>query len=104
MKVKNVGARKGGEVVQVCLQDIEASTRVPRWKLVVLRNVSLAAEKSVTLEFSLGAQELQFIDEEGRPCLELGAFRLWVGGCSPSEGASTEGLQAVEFEFELVET
>jgi hypothetical protein len=61
-----------------------------------------AAGKSVTLDFKLGAEELQFIHEDGKPCLEPGAFRVWVGGSSPSQHALVESIPSVEFEFELV--
>jgi beta-glucosidase len=100
--VKNVGDRKGKEVGQIHVQDVEASTRVPRWKLVAFRNVSIAAGKSVTLDIELGAEELHFINEDGKPCFEPEAFRVWVGGSSPSQRASIESIPSVEFELELV--
>jgi beta-glucosidase len=102
VKIKNIGERKGKEVVQVYLQDVEASTRVPRWKLVAFRNMSITAGKSVTLDFELGTDELQFIHEDGKPCLETGRFRVRVGGSSPSQRATMESVPSVEFKLELV--
>jgi len=102
VKVKNSGTRKGREVVQVYLRDVEASTRVPRWKLIAFRNISLAAGRSLTLDFAISANDLQFIGEDGKPHLEPGVFRVWVGGSSPSRRATSESIPSVEFEFELV--
>lgn len=97
VKVKNSGECKGREVVQVYLQDVEASARVPRWKLVAFRNISLAPDKSAALDFELGANELQFIHEDGKPCIEPGEFRVHVGGSSPSLRASLDHIPSVEF-------
>ncbi len=97
VRVRNSGGRDGREIVQVYLRDEEATTRVPAWKLVAFRAVDLKAGQAKDLRFTIPAEAMQFVDEEGRPRLEPGAFRLHIGGCSPG----TRSQAYVEIPFEV---
>ncbi len=96
VRVRNMGDRDGREIVQVYLRDEEASARVPAWKLVAFRPVDLKAGQAKTVRFTIPAAAMQFVDDEGRPRLEPGAFRLHIGGCSPS--ARSEAYVEIPFE------
>lgn len=99
LAVANVGDRAGHEIVQVYLQDVEASARVPRWKLVAFRPVDLRPGAEKTLHFRLPPESLAFIGADGKPCLEAGLFRLRIGGSSP--GPHQAQAEFVEMSFVL---
>lgn len=90
------------EIVQVYLQDIQASARVPRWKLVTFRPVDLQPDQTQTLRFRLSPKNLTFIDQDGNSRLEPGAFRLFIGGCSPDVRLSTASF--AEMSFNLIDS
>jgi beta-glucosidase len=83
--VRNTGDRTAPEVAQFYLSDLEASTLVPLHKLVGFERVTLEAGESCTLEFTLTPEMMSFFDDDGKPTLEHGEFRLEVGGCSPGQ-------------------
>lgn len=83
--VENVGERDGWEVVQLYLQDMEASVRVPRWSLCGFRRVFLRAGECQTLEFDILPEQMACVTEEGERVLEPGAFTLYAGGSQPDE-------------------
>jgi len=99
VQVKNTGERDGREIVQVYLQDELASAPVPHWKLVAFRSVALKAGQGKTLRFQILPEAMQFINEKGEPQLEPGAFRLHIGGCSPSNKVQgyEDGALAIHF-------
>lgn len=103
VEVHNTGARAGREVAQVYVRDEAASARTPRWKLAAMRSVWLKPGQARTLRFSLPPAALELIDEQGQPRLEPGYFRVWVGGCSPSEAAAPAADGKLEQRFELIE-
>ncbi len=100
IEVENVGERAGREIVQVYLQDVEASARVPRWKLVAFRPVDLPPGAKKTIRFNLPPESLAFIDADGNTRLEAGQFRLRTGGSSP--GLHQAEGEFVEMSFDLI--
>jgi beta-glucosidase len=81
--VQNTGERAAAEVIQFYLSDLEASTTVPLHHLVGFERVFLQPGESRTLQMGLTPEMLSFFDEQGKPALESGEFRLEAGGCSP---------------------
>lgn len=97
LKVSNTGEWDGEEVVQVYLSDLEASTVVPRYKLVAFRRIGLRAGESKKIAFTLPGEDFMLVDDSGKWVLEAGTFRLWVGGCSPDRrGQDLGAAQLVE--------
>ncbi len=92
--VSNGGAVQADEVVQVYVSDLVASVPAPVCSLVAFERVCLAAGESARLEITLTPDMLMLVDEEGKPRLEPGEFRVTVGGCSP--GARGVALGAPE--------
>jgi beta-glucosidase len=89
--VKNTGSQAGDEIVQLYLQDIEASVPVPLYALKGIRRVQLEPGSSCLVEFELEPEQLVCYDDQGRSMIEPGDFRVWVGGHSPaSSGAMAE--------------
>jgi len=83
VKVSNVGKCAAAEVVQFYLTDLEASASVPLHHLVGFERLLLQPGESRTVQFTLTPEMMSFFDEQGKLKLEVGAFRLQVGGCSP---------------------
>ena len=83
VKVGNVGKCAAAEVVQFYLTDLEASASVPLDHLVGFERLPLQPGESRTVQFTLPPEMMSFYDEQGKLKLEVGAFRLQVGGCSP---------------------
>jgi beta-glucosidase len=81
--VQNSGSMPGDEVVQLYLQDLEASVSVPKRSLRGFERLSLAPGESRRVTFTLSPRDFSLIDARGRRVLEPGRFRLSVGGSQP---------------------
>ncbi|CAM5347900.1 beta-glucosidase [Streptomyces spiroverticillatus] len=82
--VTNTGTREGDEVVQLYVHDKFASIVQPVRKLRGFRRVTLAAGKSTTVRFPLGADDLGFWtnSEDGKFVIEPGDIDVYVGTSS----------------------
>jgi beta-glucosidase len=83
VEVENTGERLGDEVVQLYVQDVEASLPVPRLQLLGFTRIRLAPGEKQTIRFTLTAAQLSVVDEAGTWRLEPGDFRVWIGGQQP---------------------
>ncbi len=92
--VSNTGERAAAEVAQFYLSDLEASSPVPVQHLVGFERVLLDPDESRRLQFTLTPEMMSFFDEHGNLKLEVGAFRLEVGGCSPGKRGRELGAPA----------
>ncbi len=101
--LENVGTVKGDEVVQLYLEDVEASVRVPHWELQGFKRITLEPGQSTTVEFRLTRRQLALIDEEGRALLEPGKFVIHVGGQQPdARSAELTGKDVLQRELIVV--
>ncbi|MBD5780037.1 glycoside hydrolase family 3 C-terminal domain-containing protein [Pelagicoccus sp. NFK12] len=83
LKVKNVSAFDGAEVVQVYLRDKYASVVRPDKLLVAFQKVKLKAGEERQLNFALSPEkDMSFTGRGGVSGVEAGAFELEVGGSS----------------------
>ncbi|MEV0371152.1 beta-glucosidase BglX [Streptomyces sp. NPDC050636] len=84
VSVRNTGDREGDEVVQLYVHDRAASVVQPVRRLRGFRRVTLAAGKSRTVRFRLGAEDLGFWsnDPDGEFRIEPGAIDIYVGNSS----------------------
>jgi beta-glucosidase len=81
--VTNTGDRAGDEVVQLYLQDIEASVIMPQKQLRGFERIHLKPGESQTVELPISAQALSFWDVESKAfVVEAGDFVAMVGGSS----------------------
>jgi beta-glucosidase len=90
----NTGTRAAAEVIQYYLSDLEASTIVPLHHLIGFERIHLEPGKSQKLAFTLTPEMMSFFDNDGKLKLEPGAFRLYVGGCSPGQRGEALGVPA----------
>lgn len=103
VKVKNSGKHTAAEVVQYYLSDLDASNTVPLHHLIGFERLTLEPDESRTLQFTLTTEMLSFFDREGETKLEIGEFRLEVGGCSPgSRGQELGAPKPVNVMFDVV--
>jgi len=86
--VTNTGDRDGDEVVQLYLSDAEASVPVPRHHLEGFRRIHLKAGETTSVIFKLKREQLACYDDEGKPFVEPGIFRISVGGGQPDDPAA----------------
>jgi len=100
--VRNTGKRAGGEVVQLYLTDVEASTRTPRWQLADFRRIELQPGEQREISFEIPARRMCVITDDGRTVLEPGRFRVYLGGSQPDAlSARLTGRKPLEAEFEI---
>lgn len=81
--LSNVGDYEGEEVVQIYLSDLESSTIVPLQKLISFQRVRLKPGQSAQLSFTVSPESMMMINDEGKPVLEPGKFKISIGGAAP---------------------
>lgn len=96
VSVQNSGDRAGAAVVQLYVQDQEASVRVPNWELQGFQKIMFEPGESRRVEFALTRRKLALIDDDGRCILEPGKFTIYVGGQQPdARSAELTGQQVL---------
>ena len=88
VEVKNTGKLDGDEVVQVYLSDSPAKVPTPLKQLVAFKRVRVKAGKTKTVSFSLKRKQLAAYDAKGNPFVELGEYRISVGGGQPDDASA----------------
>ena len=80
--VTNTGKLSGTEVAQLYIRDEVSSVTRPVKELRGFRRIALDAGKTQTVTFTLGPEELSFLDREMHRIVEPGSFKIMVGGNS----------------------
>jgi beta-glucosidase len=83
VQVRNTGPREADEVVQLYLQDNDASVRVPQVKLVDFARVSILPGEVMDVPLHVPAEAFALIREDGAPEVEVGTFTLIAAGAAP---------------------
>ncbi len=83
VSVENTGARAGDEVVQLYVEDVEASCRVPVRDLRGFQRVHLQPGEKRVVQFEVTPKHLSLINDQGKRVLEPGRFRITIGGSQP---------------------
>ena len=73
---------RGDEVVQLYIRDEVSSVTRPIKELSGFRRITLEPGEMKTVEFTLGFDQLSFLNREMRPMVEPGTFKIMVGGNS----------------------
>ncbi|MHA0856843.1 glycoside hydrolase family 3 N-terminal domain-containing protein [Paenibacillus sp. CMAA1364] len=79
VEVRNTGDREGAEVVQMYISDTFSVITRPAKELKGFRKVTLAPGESKLVEFTVGAEQLQYIGSDYKLVVEPGEFRVLVG-------------------------
>jgi beta-glucosidase len=80
--VTNNGSMRGDEVVQLYIRDEVSSVTRPVKELRGFSRITLNPGETKRLEFTLGPEELSFLDREMHKVVEPGTFTIMVGGDS----------------------
>lgn len=79
VNIRNTGKTDGKETAQCYIRDCCASMSRPIRELKDFKKVFIKAGKTVTVEFTLGKEELAFYNANGEFCVEKGDFDVFVG-------------------------
>ena len=82
VNITNTGRFAGDEVAQLYIRDEVSSVTRPIKELRGLRRVTLNPGETKTVEFTLGPEELSFLNREMQRVVEPGTFKIMVGGNS----------------------
>jgi beta-glucosidase len=82
LDVTNTSAIRGDEVVQLYIRDEVSSVTRPIRELRGFRRVTLNPRETQTVSFTLGPEELSFLNRDMKRVVEPGAFDIMVGGNS----------------------
>src|SRR5581483_1949689 len=80
--VTNSSQRRADEVVQLYIRDEVSSVTRPVKELRGFQRVSLDPGQTRTVEFTVGPDELSFLNRDMHRVVEPGAFKIMVGGNS----------------------
>jgi beta-glucosidase len=80
--VTNSGAIRGDEVVQLYIRDEVSSVTRPVKELRGFRRITLNPGETKSVEFTLGPEELSFLNRDMHRVVEPGTFTLMIGGNS----------------------
>ena len=81
--LKNTGKYEADEIVQLYLEDVEASVEVPKWQLSGIKRLHLLPGETTEVSFTVSPRQMALIDNEGRCILEPGRFNVYVSGSQP---------------------
>lgn len=85
VEVTNTGTRAGEEVVQLYVRDVlSRSVTRPVKLLKGFQRIHLRPGETRLVQFSIGREHLQYLDETMRQTVDPGEFLLMVGGSSQS--------------------
>jgi beta-glucosidase len=80
--ITNSGAVRGDEVVQLYIRDDVSSVTRPVKELRGFRRITLNPGETKSVEFTLGPEELSFLNRDMHRVVEPGTFTVMVGGTS----------------------
>ena len=80
--VTNTGKSRGDEVAQLYIRDEVSSVTRPIKELRAFQRIVLDPGQSHTVEFTLGPEQLSFLDRDMHRVVEPGTFKIMVGGNS----------------------
>ncbi|WP_339301902.1 glycoside hydrolase family 3 N-terminal domain-containing protein [Paenibacillus sp. FSL R5-0623] len=79
VNVTNTGRYAGAEVVQMYISDVVSSLTRPAKELKGFAKVNLEPGETQTVEFHIGAEQLQYIGRDLKPVVEPGQFHIHIG-------------------------
>lgn len=80
--VANTGDRRGDEVVQLYVRDVEASVARPVLELVGFRRVGLDPGETRSVSFHVSVEQLAYCGADYRRVIEPGAVQVYTGSSS----------------------
>jgi beta-glucosidase len=87
--VRNTGSRAGDEVVQLYIEDQICTFATPVKRLTDFKRLSLNPGETKSVSFKIGSKQLASLDQDLKPRVDPGEFKLHVGGSSMGEITKT---------------
>ena len=84
-EVSNQGSCKAIETVQLYIRDLVGNVTRPVRELKGFRRIELEPGQTETVTFDLHTDDLAFFGRDQQRVVEVGEFRVWVGGSSEAE-------------------
>ncbi len=88
IKCINRGNMDVKEAVQIYIKDEDASSRVPKFKLIDFTKIDLPVNEERTVSFKIKSKDMAVINDDGEFVIEPGSFTVWVGGSQPDMRSS----------------
>ncbi|MDR1784098.1 MAG: glycoside hydrolase family 3 C-terminal domain-containing protein [Dysgonamonadaceae bacterium] len=101
VKIKNIGNKKGDEVVQLYLTDMYASVKTRVMELKDFERITLNAGEEKTVSFVLNPYQLSLLNDKMDRVVEAGDFKICVGGASPTYRAGDRIKESVGYKSAL---
>ncbi len=89
----------GEEVVQVYINDVEASFRTPNSSLIFFKRIYLGSGEKKKINLVIDDNMMASYNEKGVKEIEPGNFKIFVGGSSPGERTKELGKMIKEVSF-----
>ena len=102
VEVTNTGDRRGDEVVQLYVRDVEASVARPVLELIGFCRVSLEPGESRSVSFQVSVEQLAYTAVDHRRVIEPGAVTV-SAGCSSADLSLTTTLSLVGPVVEVID-
>jgi beta-glucosidase len=100
VRVTNIGARPGDEIVQLYITHPDARS-APLRALADFRRVHLEAGESKVVSFVITPRELSLVDAQGRRAVMPGQVVIYAGGGQPGYGPGVQGSITITAEQPL---
>ena len=84
-ELKNVGNRKGKEIVQVYFKDVISSLLTPVKQLIAFKKIELDVGETKKITIELERESFSFVNQDCKRVVESGEFELMVGSSSKDE-------------------
>ncbi len=82
-ELTNSGSRKGAEIVQLYIKDVESNVIVPEKELKRFKKIKLVPNESKVIKLNIKAEDLAFFDErQDSWIVEEGKFEILIGSSS----------------------
>ena len=89
----------GEEVVQVYINDMEASFRTPNSSLIFFKRIYLGSGEKKKINLVIDDNMMASYNEKGVKEIEPGNFKIFVGGSSPGDRTKELGMMIKEVSF-----
>lgn len=103
LELTNVGKAKGSEVVQLYINDVEATLKRPNMELKGFEKIKLEVNETKTVKIHLNKKDFAFYNEEKKAwTVESGRFNILVGSSSENILLKEEINLERDYEFKII--
>lgn len=93
-QLRNTGNVAAEEVVQLYINDVEASFTVPLYSLKGFKRINLKPGETRNVNFIVSPEMISSVNDSGKSVIEDGKIQIIIGGASPCKRSLELGVQA----------